>query len=188
MITFQNLLFGTVYVPCVLGDIKDYRVPNQWILAGWLIGLSYQIYIFHLKGFSLWFVSVLIPILILFPLYALKVLGAGDVKLLSVAFGIYGSSTGFSQLIYIGVLSGAGALFHLLIKKQLRSRFLWLGNYVREVYAGIVMGEGNLKNKVISSIKNQGAYYDKQRDGFEPAMHFTVFIGLGILLWEVVGL
>lgn len=188
MVTFQNLVFGTVYVPCVLSDLKDFKVPNQWILTGWITGLVYQIFTHSLQGLFPWLLSVLLPILILFPLYAFRVLGAGDIKLISVAFGIYGIFAGFQQFIYIGIAGAIGALCEMLLKKQLLSRLAFFGNYVRELYSGIVSGEGSLKRRIISSAKVMDSYYDSKRDGYKPAMHFTVYIGIGILLWEVAGL
>lgn len=186
MITFQNLLFGTVYVPCVLSDIRDYKVPNRWILTGWLTGLVHQIFTYSVQGLFLWIISVLLPILILFPLYAFRVLGAGDIKLISVAFGIYGAFAGFRQLVFIGIAGAAGAFLEMLLKKQLISRFVFFGNYVRRFYMGILAGEGGFGERILGSMKSMDRYYDSKRDGYAPALHFTVYIGIGILLWEVV--
>lgn len=185
MLVFQNLLFGTVYVPCILCDLKNYRVPNQWILTGWLTGLLYQFNVGRFGGLSLWFVSVLAPVLILFPLYVFRMLGAGDIKLISVAFGIYGYSAGFHQLVYIGITGAAGALLHMLLKRQLLYRLAYFKNYVRAFYLGLTGSTEAPVKRVISSMKNIGKYYDRKRDGYDFVIHFTVFIGLGILLWEV---
>lgn len=187
MLTFQNLLFGTIYVPCVLGDICDYKVPNQWILAGWLTGLVYRIFTGSWQGLFLWLAGILLPVLILFPLYAFKVLGAGDIKLLSVSFGIYGISAGLCQLIYIGVSGAIGALYVMLRKKQLSVRLAYFKNYAFRFYAGVLSEKGSCISRILSSVKKTGRYYDKERDGCAPAMHFTVFTGLGIILWEVLG-
>lgn len=188
MIAFQNLIFGTVYVPCVLSDIRNYKVPNRWILTGWITGLVYQIFNCSLKSLFPWFLSVLLPIFILFPLYAFRVLGAGDIKLISVAFGIYGIFAGLQQFIYIGIVGAVGALCEMILKRQLFTRLAFFVNYVRRFCSGIVSGSGNCKSRILTSIKDMDRYYDRKRDGYAPALHFTVYIGIGILLWEVTGL
>jgi len=94
---------------CVWTDIHTRKIPNEYLLYAGLLGITFQIKQFNgvelLEGLA----NCILVMIILFPLYRFRVLGAGDIKLLSV-WGIKYSlklvGTGFLFSLYIGAAIG----------------------------------------------------------------------------------
>ena len=168
----QILLLGAVLAPCILQDIRDYRIGNRWILVGWSSGIFFWIYTKGMQGGCYAVLSLLVTILIFFPFYLFHVLGAGDVKLLSVA----GVICGFRELLLPVVLTFLWAallsLVHMLREDIFLERLLYLKCYLRQIILGVRRG---------GQWTLPGVYYDRKRDGNCPVIHFSVAIGLGVL-------
>ena len=78
------LMITTVAV-CM--DVMREKVENSWIVLSWILGLGYQIGAEGIAGAGCFFAGVLIPILFLYPLFRFRMIGAGDIKLLSAVGG-----------------------------------------------------------------------------------------------------
>lgn len=129
-------------------DICCRRVPN--ILNGFaaIIGLSLPwILSDGLDLFSSYFGGIL-GLLILLPPYALGVIGAGDVKVLSVLGLFVGIKEMLPLTIYIAISGGILALvylIHLSISKFLRGKYIGLSApssiqlpYVVAIFGGFI--------------------------------------------------
>lgn len=97
------VVFTTVAV-CM--DLSRERIDNRWIALGWLLGFSYQLMQYGLKGIGIFLAGAVIPILLLYLLFWFRMMGAGDIKLLSVLGGFMGPITG-SVCVGISFLFGA---------------------------------------------------------------------------------
>lgn len=114
-----------------LSDLKTDRIPNGFILLGIAAGILCGI----LSGRDLSVIpaSVLLAFLLLYPLYRIGVLGAGDVKL----FVMIGCFYAAKDMAYI--LAGAfviGAVFSvckLVVERNGRERFRYFFAYLCEV-------------------------------------------------------
>lgn len=112
-------------------DLKTDRIPNGFIFLGILSGIFCSI----LFGRNLSAVpaSVLLAFLLLYPLFQIGAMGAGDVKL----FMMIGCFYGARNLAYI--MAGAfviGAVFSLgklITEKNGRESFLYFFSYLHEV-------------------------------------------------------
>jgi prepilin peptidase CpaA len=102
--TFPAVLLGSVMGFALVTDLRTRKIPNRLILAGLALALGWQFAgpegnwtfdaaspgaVGPLGGLVAFFV-MLIAFL---PLYALRVMGAGDVKLLAVVAAFFGAST-----------------------------------------------------------------------------------------------
>lgn len=113
-----------------LSDLKTDRIPNGFILLGIASGILCGI----LSGRDLWAVpsSVFLAFLLLYPLFQIGVMGAGDVKL----FVMIGCFYGARDLAYI--MAGAfviGAVFSLaklIAERNGRESFLYFFSYLHE--------------------------------------------------------
>lgn len=119
---------------CSLYDLKYGKIPNPWILCGLLSGLSSRLILHHtppwrcLPGF-------LLPYLLLGVLVALRMMGGGDVKLLSV-IGLFLGAAVAAKIIFVSIV--CGAVFSLLIvisRKNIFTRLMYLRNYLHSALA-----------------------------------------------------
>ncbi len=111
-------------------DIKYYKIKNILILPLILIGIA----IGMINGNVLDCVyGMLIP-LILFPLYALKMLGAGDVKAFCALGTLFGFSMSIRIIAFSLVAGGMIALGFMLFNKNFVERFRYLFEYLKSCF------------------------------------------------------
>ncbi len=112
-------------------DLKTDRIPNGFLVLGFLIGLSGSLYIG--RGILEIFGSVSLAFLLLYPLYKIGAMGAGDVKL----FLMIGSFSTAKELLFIlagAFVIGAGfSLMKLLVEHNGRERIYYFFSYLSEV-------------------------------------------------------
>lgn len=184
MILLQYFILGAIIVPCVVHDLKGYRIPNAWILTGWIAGMFYQICQKGWTGIPFWFLSLLPPILILLPLYLLRVLGAGDIKLFSVVIGILGWESTLGVFICSFLCAAGMSLFQMAKKRNIGVRLLYFQSYCRDVFEMAALKPRNIKN-IKSLLKELPPYYDKHRDGYGVVIHFSIAIVFGVIGWGI---
>lgn len=155
------LLVAAIYNDCIF-----YKVKNWIILSGLFLGLVIQVLEAGGMGIINWFLGSLIPILLLWMLFRYKMLGAGDIKLFSIIGSMYGASVIIDTIILAFLAGGVLSVIRLLQTGGFRNRLQYL--------AGFLSNQWN-QTKITQ-------YYQKERDGREPVIHFTIAIGIGFLL------
>lgn len=92
----------------VVADFREARISNRLIASGLIWGLAFRVIGEGSAGIVHYLVNVSIPVILLFLLFQMRALGAGDIKLFSVAGGFL--STG--QLLYLipAAMAAAGIL------------------------------------------------------------------------------
>lgn len=108
-------------VLAVMLDIRTYRIPNALTMAGMAVGVIYQLYRAGPPGMFTAVMDLVGSILIMFPLYMIRCLGAGDIKLLSVISIFLGWKRGMIISIYslfAGALLGIIKRFILFAFRQ----------------------------------------------------------------------
>ena len=127
---YQSLLLLLLLL-AALADFKTDRIPNGFIMLGIIIGMSGSLW----HNSALWqqAVSMLIAFLILYPLFKIGALGAGDVKV----FMMIGSFLEVRELIMVLILAFViGAVFSLaklLSEHNGRERIYYFISYITEV-------------------------------------------------------
>lgn len=89
-----------------LFDLKEERIPNLWLLTGLLFSLTGQSLFFRDIRSNPDFLSALIPLLLLLPFYLLRMIGAGDIKLLMVT-GVFMKPGQILRLLLFTFLSAS---------------------------------------------------------------------------------
>lgn len=74
----------------VVSDIRTYRISNRLNAAGCICGIFINVYEKGVDGALLSIKGMMIPVGILFILFALRIVGAGDIKLLAAMGAIVG--------------------------------------------------------------------------------------------------
>ncbi|MFT6348874.1 MAG: prepilin peptidase CpaA [Psychromonas sp.] len=77
-----------IFLIALYFDLRYQRIPNWLCAAALIIGFTVQFYFSEWAGLLSAFLGAGLALLILFPAFALKMLGAGDVKLM-IAIGSF---------------------------------------------------------------------------------------------------
>lgn len=115
-----------------MADLKTDRIPNGFILLGMVIGIVGSV----LSGRELSDIlaSMLPAFLLMYPLYMIGALGAGDVKLF-VMIGSFQTAGDFFPILTGAFVTGAGfSLIKLAVEKNGRERFRYFFSYLHEVW------------------------------------------------------
>jgi len=113
-----------------IGDIKSNKVRNTLTLTFILLGIISNLIFRGFGGFFLSFLGILLPFMIFLPLYILKMLGAGDIKLFSAIGAICGYRFLLRSMIYSFLTGGIIALIVILIQKNSKQRLSHLIHYI----------------------------------------------------------
>ncbi|AUT69238.1 A24 family peptidase [Paraburkholderia hospita] len=105
-------------------DLRARRIPNWLVLVGAVLGLPVQCYLHGVgAGFSEWLLGMLIGGGLFLPLYALRAMGAGDVKLMGSIGAFVGSWAVFRIVLLTFIVGGIWALILLVAGRQMRPAF-----------------------------------------------------------------
>lgn len=85
-------------------DLHTGRIPNQFILISLFSGIIYQIQEQGIQALPATMLGIIFPIILLFPIFIIKGLGAGDVKLIAV-IGSFLSNKGYQAILHLIILS-----------------------------------------------------------------------------------
>jgi prepilin peptidase CpaA len=116
----------------VLCDLSSGRIPNELILAGLGFGTIYQYFSAGLMGLLLCMGGMVLPLLLLGPLYYFRMIGAGDIKLFCVLGSFLGPVMCFWCIVRAIFAGGVIALALLLYHRNLAGRMFYLIDYVTE--------------------------------------------------------
>ncbi len=132
-IVLQLVLAAVVLVAAVF-DIRSRRIPNWLTLSGVVAGIVLNSFLgvdkynwrSALMGLGLAF-------LIYFPLYLLRGMGAGDVKLMAAVGSLVGPANWFAIFLLSSVLGGVVAILLLLSRGGLWGTFRNVGYMLNEL-------------------------------------------------------
>ena len=166
MITVTSTL--TLYVLLTVAVIQDFRhmkVSNRLILVGLALGIFFQVIQNGPIAIVRVLPNIIFPVIVLYLLFLMRCLGAGDIKL----FSVIGAFINFKELkACIAVAFVIGAVFALakmLYRKNLFYRLFLLKCYAQEAAQGIIT-----------------PYYYKSS---EDLLHFSLPIALGLVVTQL---
>lgn len=81
----------------------------------------------------LWLTGVCTPVLFLFLLFYCKMIGAGDIKVLSILGGFHGWKFSLKVFLIALVYGGIWSIFKLTAHHNWRERFLYFYEYLNEI-------------------------------------------------------
>ena len=121
--TAQPIALITLLVWAVVTDLRQRRIPNALVLAGLALALASHLGAVAngsspLAGPTWWapLAGLAAGFALLLPLYLLRAMGAGDVKLLAMVGGFVGPSMVFSAFVYTLLAGGLLSLALMLGK------------------------------------------------------------------------
>lgn len=146
-------------------DIRSWRISNRLIVSGLLGGLFIQVLQYGIKGMGVFIVNVSIPVILLYLLFLMRVLGAGDIKLFSVISSIWNLKMAGITVIAAFIIAAIISLGKLIYNHNLFSSLCVFQTYVCQV-----MTTGKIKK------------YPRKSEGKQNIIHFSIAILLGFLI------
>jgi prepilin peptidase CpaA len=126
--TFPPLVFQIIVLLLVVTaaayDARFRRIPNWLVLSGLILGIGLNSFLFEWRGLRFALLGMGLALLIYFPLYLLRGMGAGDVKLMAAIGSLLGAANWFGIFIITALLGGVVAVILLLARGKLQ-RSLW---------------------------------------------------------------
>ena len=86
--------------------MTETRISNRLIVSGLMIGFVFRIMTEGITGVFFFVVNILIPVILLYLLFQMRALGAGDIKLFSM-LGAYISTELLLRLMFLPFVIGA---------------------------------------------------------------------------------
>ena len=109
-----QILLATLVLLAAAFDIRSRRIPNWLVLSGLLLGLALNVFLFGSTGAASALLGGGLAMLIYFPLFVARGMGAGDVKLMMAIGFIVGPANWLAIFFLTAILGGAVALLLVL--------------------------------------------------------------------------
>ncbi len=152
----------------VVSDIKTYKIKNKVVFPFMIIGILLNTFFAGYEGAINALLGTIIPIFLLIILYALRMLGAGDIKLFSAIGAIIGYQNVLMNMAYSFLSGGVIALGIIYIHNNGMQRIHYLIQYFKTCF-------------LTTSIQPYTDFQDK-KDGTKFRFSFAIASGTLIML------
>ncbi|MPY24608.1 prepilin peptidase [Shewanella psychropiezotolerans] len=115
-LTLQILLSGLFFTSAIIMDLYQEKIPNKLCLLAIFCGFAINAYYAQLAGVLMASFGFGLAFILLFPTFILRILGAGDIKLMMGIGALMGPELLLSNIVY-GIVAGAGTSLILIIWK-----------------------------------------------------------------------
>ncbi len=109
------------------------RIPNVLILGGLTIGVFYRVLCMGERNYFALLLGIIIPVLLFFPLFLIRAMGAGDIKLFAVTGTFFTIGENLKCIVLAIMLGGVFALIKVLFYRNLRERLKYMFAYFRNM-------------------------------------------------------
>lgn len=144
------LLCLTLLSMAVVTDIQCFQISNRLIVSGLLTGCFFQILELGARGIGVFLLNVSVPVILLYLLFLIRALGAGDIKLFSMIGGIWGLQILMITIAVSFLVAAFMSLCKILFYRNLISRLR-----VFYEYMSCVLMSGRLLKYPGESQRNQ---------------------------------
>ena len=123
-----NAVLVLVVLVAAIFDLRWRRVPNWLTASGVLLGLALNTILLRSEGWWSSLEGLGLALLVYLPLYLLRAMGGGDVKLMAAVGAIAGPGN-WLRIFFFTLLFGAvAAIVLILVKRRVRRTFanMWL--------------------------------------------------------------
>jgi prepilin peptidase CpaA len=99
-------------------DLRFRRIPNWLCLSGFVAGVGVNTLFSGIQGFLLSLLGLVCALAVYAPLYLLRGMGAGDVKLMAAVGAIVGSRNWLELFLTTAILGGLVSFAVIVTKKR----------------------------------------------------------------------
>ena len=129
---FQLVLAVVVFIAGYF-DLRWRRIPNWLTFPAFLLGFALNIFLYGQQGLVRAALGFGLALLVYFPLYLLRGMGAGDVKLMAALGALVGPRDWFAIFIFSGIIGGLVAVVLMVSKGRVRRTIYNTGYIVWEM-------------------------------------------------------
>ncbi|MDQ2775099.1 MAG: A24 family peptidase [Acidobacteriota bacterium] len=122
-----------VVVAAGIYDLRVRRIPNWLNLSGLILGLGFNAMPGQ-DGVAKSLVGLACALAVYIPLYLVRGMGAGDVKLMAAVGSITGPANWLGIFIVTAILGGIAALVLIAVRRKFQQTVLNLGTILRELF------------------------------------------------------
>ena len=144
-------------------DIKEGRIPNFIIVLGLVAGILYRVFVVADNQYCLLIFGILLPVAVFFPLFLLRAMGAGDIKLMAVTGAFFGISENMRCIVLAIFIAGAIALVKLIIYGNARERFRYSLSFLKTVWlsaaGGVMIAAPYIQKEDKDAVKKAGIHF-----------------------------
>ncbi len=160
----------TIMILAVISDCRTMKIRNRLIVMGLVLGLGFRILYEGPMGIVYFLVNIILPVILLYLLYLMGIIGAGDVKLFSVIGGFVNFKELMACILFSFVAGAVLSAMKMILKR----------NLITKLSSGVMYLMGILHGK-IEPYKNR--QFEKG-----DVIHFSVAILVGLILSHTIGL
>ena len=128
----------------VVFDVRSHRIPNWLVFAGLLIGIAFHTFLSYEWGLGYALKGAAVGFGLFLPLYVLRGMGAGDVKLMAMVGAFLGPASALgavlTTLVAGGVLAIGAALWKGALPRLLANIRFMLSHAAVRVVSGAAAG------------------------------------------------
>lgn len=147
-------------IGAVVWDLSKTRIPNVIIVSGLIIGIFYRVLCMGERNYLAILLGIIIPVLLFFPLFLIRAMGAGDIKLFAVTGAFFTIRENLKCIVLAIMLGGVFALIKVLFYRNLRERLKYMFTYFRKVLqcagTGSLYGFSYVDREDTESVKRAG--------------------------------
>lgn len=160
----SELVLYTIVIVAVIQDFRYMKISNRLILVGLFFSLVFGIFLGGIPRIFYILLNISFPVVTLYLLYLLGILGAGDIKLFSVIGGLTNFKTLTGCMLAAFVAGAVIAVGIMLCNRNLQFSLFKAQLFLKEV----------LQGKLSS--------YRKTMAEEQNLMHFSLAILIGLLV------
>lgn len=118
-----KVLLTVLVIVAAIYDIRSRRIPNWLVTAGTVVGVALNGFLFEFDGVRLSLLGIGLALLVYIPLFALRAMGAGDVKLMGAIGSLGGPGAWLVIFVCTAIAGGVIAIVLLIGKRRLLDTF-----------------------------------------------------------------
>ena len=127
----------TLVLGAAVYDVRYRRIPNWLTAGGVLVGLGLNTFLYQgWPGLKFGLLGFGIGLGIYFVLYAIRAMGAGDVKLMAAVGSMVGWEDWFGIFILTALIGGVMGLILVLLRKRTKKTLFNVGYILSELKRG----------------------------------------------------
>ncbi len=171
-----KVLLMCIVIPAAGFDLRWRQVPNWLTITGLALGISVNVVLFQSAGLWSSLKGLGLALVIYLPLYLLRGMGGGDVKLMAAVGAITGPSQWLRVFFFTLIVGGATAIVLVVAKRRVRTTFA----NISVILASLGSGKAPYKDNPQLDVRND--------DGLRLPHAVMIACGaLALLLADVLG-
>lgn len=132
IIKFSVLII--LLILATVSDFKTYRIPNKLILSGLVISFFFQFFKGSFLSVLYCFGTLILVCVVFLPIYFIRAIGAGDIKLFAMITCFIGMKQGLQVIIVAFMIGGIFSLIKLFRYHIFHVQLQSLAEYVTQFY------------------------------------------------------